>query len=609
MRHNTSSHKPRILIVGDANEQLSVVIENLSDEFTILVAAQGEKALELAAGKPAPELILLDIEMPGMDGREMLRLLKADPATAEIPVVLVTALTESVSESQGLGVVGYITKPINPDLLKVRIRAELELRGFHELPTFSAAVGERVDKRKFTILVVDDIAQNLHELVSALSDEYFVTAVNNGQKAVELVGGSHPPDLILLDIRMPDMDGYETCRQIKKSEVGQRIPVIFISVLDESDAKIKGFSLGGADYVTKPFDIDELRARLRTHIHLSQLRFHFEQQLAQRTASLLTMTNRLQAMLNAIPDTLLELDLQGRYLTIPSIHYRLSSSPNEELVGKYVSDVLPADAAAVYLAALQEADRTGLSQGREFQLQLPQGKTWFELTVSRLVDPVATNTRFLALSRDISERKRAVEEQLRSTRQYKAAMIATAEAISRTVEMRDPYTAGHQRRVADLSYAIGEMLGLTKDRLEGLHFGANLHDIGKIQLPAEILSSPRKLTPLEHEFIKTHPSVGSDIVTNVEFPWPIQEMILQHHERLDGSGYPQGLTGQDIILEARILAVADVVEAMSSHRPYRPSLGIDAALNEIESGRGSKYDPFVVDACLRVFRVQGYTIP
>jgi PAS domain S-box-containing protein len=609
MKQYTVSHKPQILVVGDANGQLSAMTKRLSGEFAIRAASSGEKALELAAGIPVPELILLDIELSGMGGREVLRRLKADPATVEIPVILVAALTEPAGESHELEAVDYITKPVNPDLLKVRIRAQLELRNSLKLSPLSTAADNRIENRKFTVLVVDDTLENLHELVSALSDEYFVTVADNGQKAVELVSGTHPPDLILLDIRMPGMDGYETCRQIKKSETGQRIPVIFISVLDESDAKIKGFSLGGADYVTKPFDIDELRARLRTHIHLGQLRFHFEQQLAQRTASLLTMTNRLQAMLNAIPDTLLELDLQGRYLTIPAIHYKLSDSPNEELVGKSVVDVLPADAAKVHLAALQEADRTGLSQGREFQLEQPQGKCWFELTVSRLDDPVATDTRFLVLSRDISERKRAVEVQLRSVRQFKEAMIATAEAISRTVEMRDPYTAGHQRRVADLSNAIGEALGLTNDRLEGLRFGANLHDIGKIQLPAEILSSPRILTPLEHEFIKTHPSVGGDIVTNVEFPWPIREMILQHHERLDGSGYPQGLTGQDIILEARILAVADVVEAMSSHRPYRPSLGIDAALHEIESGRGTKYDPVVVDVCLKLFRVQGYTIP
>jgi HD-GYP domain-containing protein (c-di-GMP phosphodiesterase class II) len=264
----------------------------------------------------------------------------------------------------------------------------------------------------------------------------------------------------------------------------------------------------------------------------------------------------------------------------------------------------------MHLAALQEADRIGLSQGKEFQLQLPQGNAWFELFVSRLDDPLSTETpRFIAISRDITERKRIVEEQLRSTRQVRQAMIATAEAISLTVEMRDPYTAGHQRRVAYLSFAIGQALDLSEDRLEGLRFGANLHDIGKIQLPAEILSSPRRLTPLEYEFIRTHPKVGSDIVTNVEFPWPIREMILQHHERLDGSGYPQGLTGDEIILEARILAVADVVEAMSSHRPYRPSLGVDAALHEIETRRGELYDPDVVDACLRLFREQGFEIP
>lgn len=183
------------------------------------------------------------------------------------------------------------------------------------------------------------------------------------------------------------------------------------------------------------------------------------------------------------------------------------------------------------------------------------------------------------------------------------------QTIADTVEARDPYTAGHQRRVAGLAKAIAQEMDLPEDQVNGINLAAIIHDLGKIHIPAEILAKPGKLSPIEFELIKTHPQEGYNILKNVRFPWPIAEIILQHHERLDGSGYPQGLKGEQIILEARILAVADVVEAITSHRPYRPGFGIEAALEEIERSRGVRYDTEVADACLRLFRERGYKLP
>lgn len=182
----------------------------------------------------------------------------------------------------------------------------------------------------------------------------------------------------------------------------------------------------------------------------------------------------------------------------------------------------------------------------------------------------------------------------------------TVGAIASTIEMRDPYTAGHQRRVAKLASLIAAQLGMTKDQQRGIFLAGLIHDVGKISIPAEILSKPGKLTSIEMEFIRTHPQAGYDIIKGVEFPWPIAEAVLQHHERIDGSGYPRGLSADAIIVEARILAVADVTEAITAHRPYRPALGLDAALNEIQAGRGRLYDPAAVDACLDLFRNKGF---
>jgi PAS domain S-box-containing protein len=199
-------------------------------------------------------------------------------------------------------------------------------------------------------------------------------------------------------------------------------------------------------------------------------------------------------------------------------------------------------------------------------------------------------------------------ETLRTRREHEQHSVTlrrsleqSIETIAATVESRDPYTAGHQRRVGELSVAIAREMGLPEDQIQGLHLAAIVHDLGKIHIPAEILAKPGELSDIEFELIKTHPQAGYDILKNVEFPWPIAEIVRQHHENLDGSGYPQGLKGDQILIESRILTVADIVEAMSSHRPYRSAMGIKSALEEITRGRGVKYDPVVVDTCLKLF--------
>lgn len=193
-----------------------------------------------------------------------------------------------------------------------------------------------------------------------------------------------------------------------------------------------------------------------------------------------------------------------------------------------------------------------------------------------------------------------------SERKLKKSLLDLVGSLASVVGLRDPYTAGHQCRVAELVVAMAKEMGLSEFQIEGIHLASMIHDIGKVQIPAEILSKPGRLSDLEYQIVKQHVIAGYEIMKDCEFPWPIAQMILQHHERLDGSGYPYGLTGDKIILEARILSVADVVEAISSHRPYRPALGIDVALNEITCGRGVTYCPQAVDACIASFRERDF---
>ena len=202
----------------------------------------------------------------------------------------------------------------------------------------------------------------------------------------------------------------------------------------------------------------------------------------------------------------------------------------------------------------------------------------------------------------ITENTCAYESIQREHGQLQEAMDGIIHAMSVVLEMRDPYTAGHQRRVADVACAIAREMKLSEWNIKGIRIAGLLHDVGKLGVPAEILTKSGKLNQSEFNIIKNHPKIGHDILEMIEFRWPVNQAVLQHHERLDGSGYPEGLYGEDVILDARILSVADVVEAMSSHRPYRPALGLDSALAEISKGRDVLYDSKSVDACLRLFQ-------
>jgi len=244
----------------------------------------------------------------------------------------------------------------------------------------------------------------------------------------------------------------------------------------------------------------------------------------------------------------------------------------------------------------------------EFRMRRKDGS---EVTIGAQVLRARVNNRpaIIGVMQDISEKKRAEEEIKRYVAQLETAFMRTVTVVTTLSGMRDAYTAGHERRVGEIAAAIGAELGFDARRQEGLRVAGCLHDVGKIIIPSEILSKPGKLSAIEFELIKGHAQAGYDVLAPVGFPWPVAEVALQHHERLDGSGYPRGLKGDAILFEARIMAVADVVEAMTSHRPYRAGLGIERALAEIERGRGTAYDSAVVEVCVSLFREKAYAIP
>jgi len=247
---------------------------------------------------------------------------------------------------------------------------------------------------------------------------------------------------------------------------------------------------------------------------------------------------------------------------------------------------------------------TALSIKWQAEKQLLTLQADLENLVEKRTAELVKSNRMLKI--EVENRKRMQQELQKSFENLKNAMHSTIQAISMTVEKRDPYTSGHQQRVADLAKAIAKELDLTEDQVESIYMAAAIHDIGKISLPAEILVKPIQLSAIEISLIQAHAQAGYDILKGIEFPWPLADIIIQHHERLDGSGYPGGLAGDDISIEARIIGVADVVETMASHRPYRPSMGIDKALEEITQNSGTLYDADVVAACLKIFNEQNF---
>ncbi|MDI6725716.1 MAG: HD-GYP domain-containing protein, partial [Smithellaceae bacterium] len=235
-------------------------------------------------------------------------------------------------------------------------------------------------------------------------------------------------------------------------------------------------------------------------------------------------------------------------------------------------------------------------------------RKWVSIHARKVINKQGDFLYHEGIVEDITSRKKAEEDLTNTLNKLRKAMEGVIQAMAMAVETRDPYTAGHQKRVANLARAIAQEMGMDGAVVDGVRMASAIHDIGKIAVPAEILSKPSKLSDLELSMINIHPLAGHDILKEIEFPWPIADIVLQHHEKIDGSGYPSGLKGENIRIESRIVCVADVVEAMGSHRPYRPIIGVEKALEEISSNSGALYDHEVVEACLRLFRQKGFSL-
>jgi PAS domain S-box-containing protein/putative nucleotidyltransferase with HDIG domain len=444
-----------------------------------------------------------------------------------------------------------------------------------------------------SVLVVDDDVALSKTLADILRVKGYVpTAVGTGRAALQQLEREWPI-VAVIDLRLPDIDGLEVLQRIKNASPDTEC-IVLTGYASESSA-IEAINLGAYSYIRKPYDVEQLLLTI--------------QRAAERKAAdqaLRESEEQYRELVENASDIIFTTDLEGHFTSLNPAASRVFGYEVEEILHLSIADIVDPE----YLSLLRERSRPPLQNAHhtepyELLTSSKDGRpVWVEVS-TRLVLRDDQPAGLEGIARDVTARKQAEDERQRSVELLRRTLEQTVYSLAAAVETRDPYTAGHQRRVADLALEVALELGLSEQQARGVYMAGLIHDVGKIHIPAEILSKPTRLTDVEWNLVKTHPQVGHDILKSIEFPWPVAQIVLQHHERIDGSGYPQGLSGEEIILEARILAVSDVVEAMASHRPYRPALPLQEALQEIEDNKGTLYEARVVDACLRVVDEKG----
>lgn len=409
-----------------------------------------------------------------------------------------------------------------------------------------------------------------------------------GEEAIEKAGQIHP-ELILMDISLAGgIDGIETTKQIKARF---NIPVIYLTASSDKETIERAMISEAFGYLVKPFDIKSLH----TNIEMALYKHFMEGKAKQTELENRKLKQKIEFILGAAKTGLNIIDAQYNLHFVDQEQQKIYGDPTGKKCYEYFMDKDEPCAVCGALKAMQTQAST-LSE----EILLKEGNRPTQVTTIPYKDDDGT-LYFAQVKVDITERKQTEENLKNTLAKLRQSLGGIIKAMALTVESRDPYTAGHQRRVADLARAIADEMHLSKDQVEGIRIAGVIHDLGKISIPAEILSKPGRISDIEFSLIKTHSQVGFDILQSIEFPWPVAQIVYQHHERMDGSGYPRGLAGENILMEARVLMVADVVEAMSSHRPYRTALGVDKALEEISKNSGLVYDAKVVEACLRLF--------
>lgn len=594
--------RPTILVVDDDQAVRSTLAALLAAKgYGVSDAATGEEALVTAA-TARPDLVLLDLLLPDVEGSALLATLRErDPGT---PVIMLSGVADmsSVVGCLRLGAYDYIVKPYQTEELLNRVANALRQKCLEE--DFHAVTTRlRTSQTHYQYLV-----QSSPDIIYTLDTQGRFSFVS---RAAEHILGYWPSELVgrhYSEIVHPD-DRATAENRFNERRSEHRQPAVYEIRLLRSEriggngdrtayAEVKakgvwGDPVGGDGSPGSEFQGTYGVARDNTRRRQAEKELRRQQTFFRQ-------------FFDNSPEAIAIVDTGNTVRGINRSFETLFQYPASEAEGKDLHDLI------VEPGMLDEAlgySRDVLEKGRLRTEVVRRRRDGTRVEVGLSAYPIELEGDQMGMYAsyvDISEKKTAEKTIQETLAKLRGSMGTVIQVMVSTVEARDPYTAGHQQRVANLARAIARSMGLPAEVIDGLRMAGAIHDLGKIKIPAEILSNPAVMSEAEFNLIKVHPRIAYDILRTIEFDWPVAEVVYQHHERIDGSGYPRGLSGRQICLEARILTVADVVEAIASHRPYRPALGLDTAMEEITSRRGVRYDPEVVDTCVNLFGSGGF---
>ncbi len=436
------------------------------------------------------------------------------------------------------------------------------------------------------------VVENANEAIFVVQDE---TIKFYNPKTVEILGFSrdHLPSVVSFMEFIHPEDQEMVLERYQKRLKGEDLPQIYTFRVIDRERKIRWAEINSV--------LISWEGRPATLVFLSDIT---ERKTTEE--KIILAKEEWERTFDSVPDLIAIVGDDFRISRVNrAMADRLHLTP-KEMVGRWCYELIHGTQGPPSICPHNQVMRDGKETSTE--IHEPRLGGHFLLTASPLTGADGRFLGVIHVFRDITERKQAEEKVVEEGKKLQKAIEGIVQAMAATVEVKDPYTAGHQRRVADLARAIAQEMGFSDDRIEGIHMAGMIHDLGKLSVPAEILSKPTELSEIEFSLIKVHPQAGYDILKEIDFPWPIARIVFQHHERINGSGYPMQIKGEEILPEAKVLAVADVVEAIASYRPYRPALGLDKALEEIQQQKGVLYDSEVVEVCLKLFQEKGYSL-
>jgi PAS domain S-box-containing protein len=615
--------KKIILIVDDNSTNLYVLKSLLESEgMETITAKNGKEALAKARSHP-PDLIVSDILMPVMDGYTLCRHWKSDDQLKHIPFIFYTATyTEAKDEkfALSLGADLFIVKPQEPEVL-INMLSKFLSAQYVVKPAQLKPLGEEMEFfRQYNEILFSKLEKKMLDLETAnqqlkMLEERYRLSFENTSDVIFIVDENL--NILSMSQSAEKILGYKPEEFIGKLVTDMKhifTPASFEQAISDAMLIFKGETISAKiyEFMAKDGTIKIGEVSGSPIMRNGQVTgfVSIARDITDRRRmedELRNSAQKYRTILEDMNDMYYELDIKGNMTFFNKALLSLTARSPEELQGMNFRDYMSSEGSEDALKIFGEIYKTGKPRLFVNEIVTKTGEVkYFESQAGLLLDENKQPIGFRGIARDITDRKKAQDERDQVLARLRKTLGTMIQAMSAAVEARDPYTSGHQRRVAALARSIAAEMNLSRDQIEGIRMAASIHDMGKISIPAEILSMPRKLSKLEFDLVKTHSQAGHDIIKDIDFPWPIANIILQHHERINGSGYPHGLRGDNILLEARILAVADVVEAMASYRPYRPALGLDTALEEITRNKNILYDGEVVEACLKIFREKKY---